>query len=160
MSTGPEGFDWEHCHNATLTRNRLSGGKAAGLSRLETGWTRSERAYGCWRSGLGGQTTAPHHLSGPPPPARTALEVSVTAPEVRAANTKMIANVVFISVLLLVRIVIEEGSQAHAPDGREPGSFLEFSMWPFSQDELSPNQPCKRTRTDARPSTSRQEIPS
>ncbi len=48
---------------------------------------------------LGGHTTAPHHLSGPPPPAKAGFEIArVAVPTASAAS--MIASDVFMSRLL------------------------------------------------------------
>ena len=46
---------------------------------------------------LGGHTTAPHHLSGPPPPAKAVLEMGATVavPIVSAATANTIASDVF-----------------------------------------------------------------
>jgi hypothetical protein len=50
---------------------------------------------------LGGQTTAPHHLSGPPPPAKAGFEFArVAVPTASAATASMIASDVFMSRLL------------------------------------------------------------
>jgi hypothetical protein len=46
--------------------------------------------------------TAPHHLSGPPPPATAVLEIGATlaVPIVSAATASMIASDVFMAALL------------------------------------------------------------
>ena len=46
---------------------------------------------------FGGHTTAPHHLSGPPPPAKAVLEIGVmlAVPIVNAATASTIASAVF-----------------------------------------------------------------
>ena len=46
---------------------------------------------------FGGHTAAPHHLSGPPPPAKAVLEIGVTValPIVNAATASTIASDVF-----------------------------------------------------------------
>ena len=46
---------------------------------------------------FGGHTTAPHHLSGPPPPAKAVLEIGVmlAVPIVNAATASTIASDVF-----------------------------------------------------------------
>ena len=50
---------------------------------------------------LGGQTTAPHHLSGPPPPAKAGFEIArVAVPTASAATASMIASDVFMAALL------------------------------------------------------------
>src|SRR5262245_49793725 len=50
---------------------------------------------------LGGQTAAPHHLSGPPPPAEAGLEIArVAVPTAKVATVSMIASDVFMSRLL------------------------------------------------------------
>ena len=48
---------------------------------------------------FGGHTAAPHHLSGPPPPARAVLEIGATVavPIVSAATASTIASDVFMS---------------------------------------------------------------
>ena len=57
----------------------------------------------CWR--FDGHTAAPHHLSGPPPPATAGLEIGATVavPIVRAATASTIASDVFMSALLYDR---------------------------------------------------------
>jgi hypothetical protein len=51
---------------------------------------------------FGGHTAAPHHLSGPPPPATAVLEIggTVAVPIVIAATASMIASDVFMAALL------------------------------------------------------------
>ena len=51
---------------------------------------------------FGGQTAAPHHLSGPPPPATAVLEIGamVAVPMVSAATASTIACDVFMAALL------------------------------------------------------------
>jgi hypothetical protein len=51
---------------------------------------------------FGGHTAAPHHLSGPPPPATAVLEIGATVavPIVSAAAASAIASNVFMSALL------------------------------------------------------------
>ena len=51
---------------------------------------------------LGGHTAAPHHLSGPPPPATAMLEIGamVAVPIVSAATASTIASDVFMAALL------------------------------------------------------------
>jgi hypothetical protein len=56
----------------------------------------------CAPKGFGGHTAAPHHLSGPPPPATAVFEIGATVavPIVRAAAASAIASNVFMSALL------------------------------------------------------------
>ena len=80
---------------------------------------------------LGGHTTAPHHLSGPPPPATAMLEIGamVAAPIVNAATASAIASDVFMvwspfKFLLKTILRLRE---------RDSSSSLKMALWRLPQ---------------------------